>query len=103
LWHVQVLKPIQELKPMQEQITNLAEAELKALAKERRRPQTEVSHNLEKIWRAQQECLSLLNGMKRSVRHLKIITLYSLHFRQFFFEKSASFLKKQYCDFFLPN
>ena len=62
----QVLQPIQEIKPIQEQIVNLVECEMKALIKTRKQPDPALTQNLDKMLNAQQDCLSLLNAIKRS-------------------------------------
>ncbi len=60
-----MLQPIQEIKPIQEQIVNLVECEMKSLIEDRKKPDS--SQNFEKIFNAQQDCLSVLTAIKRYI------------------------------------
>jgi len=61
----QVLLPIQELKPIQEQVVNLVECEMKSLIEDTKKPNVELNRNLDKLNGVQQDCLSMLVDMKR--------------------------------------
>ena len=73
--NLQVLQPIQEIKPIQEQIVNLVECEMKALLGNRKQADPELTQNFDKILNAQQDCLSLLTAMKR----LKLFKVLPFH------------------------